>query len=407
MKILIKNISHIAACAARGGYMPLGVMRDPVVPGNSIMIDEGKIAEIGMDIESNADRVIDAQNCLVTPGFTDNHTHLVFSGTRENEFEMRTKGMTYKEIAGQGGGILSSVRMTRSASEDELYCNASKWLDRMIRIGLTSVEIKSGYGLNTETELKQLRVIKRLKEDFPVNVRSTFLGAHEFPEEFRQDRKAYIRLLVEEMIPAVTAEGLADYIDVFCEKGVYSPDETAEILEAGIKHGLKPRLHSDEIDESKGAYIAGKYSAKSSDHMNVPDIKALETLAEKKTVITLLPATNMILRIDKKPPVGKMRELGNIMALSTDFNPGSSPVYSIQTAAGIGVYNYRLTAEEALYGITCNPAFSLDLEQRTGSIEEGKDADIVIHDIENYRQMFYFLGYNSAKTVIVKGRIYE
>lgn len=407
MKTLIKNISQIAACATREGYMPLGSMRDPVIAGNSLIIEDGRIEKIGMDLSSSADRIIDAEGCLVTPGYTDSHTHLVFAGTREHEFEMRTMGMTYKEIAEKGGGILNSVRMTRAASVEALYENAAKWLKRMISAGLTSIEIKSGYGLNTETELKQLRVISMLKEHFGINIRATFLGAHEFPEEFRNDRKAYIRLIIDEMLPEIAKGRLADYIDVFCEKGVYTPDEAAEIFEAGMKYGLKTRIHADEIDESGGAVTAGRYHAKSADHMNVPDIKALSRLAENNTVITLLPATNMILRIDKKPPIDSMRKAGSIMALSTDFNPGSSPVYSVQTAAGIGVYNYRLSAQEALYSITCNPAYSLDLSSSTGSIEVGKDADIVVHNVENYYQLFYFLAYVSARNVLVKGIVNE
>ncbi len=408
MKILIKNISEICACATRENYIRLNIdgIRNPIINGNSILIENGKIKKIGIDINESVNKVIDAENCLVTPGFVDSHTHLVFNGTREDEFEKRAMGVGYKEIAKSGGGILSTVKKTREADFDTLYENATIWIDRLISMGITSIEIKSGYGLDTETELKQLRVIKKLKDSYPINIKATFLGAHEIPLEYRNDRRVYIDKIKNEMIPAVSKEGLADYIDIFCEKGVYTFDETMEILEEGLKYSLKPRIHADEMEPSGGSTAAALLKAVSVDHMNVPLINDLKVLAENKTVITLLPATNFILNIKQSPPIKEMRKLNNIISVSTDFNPGSSPVASIALTASIGMLRYGLSSDELIYAITLNPAFSLGLSEKTGSIEEGKDADILIHSIENIKQLFYFVGMNSVKKVIIKGEPY-
>ncbi len=408
MKILIKNISQIVSAGTREGYMPLmgSETRSPIIPGNSILIENNKIKQIGVNVkEENIDKIIDAKNKLVTPGFCDNHTHLVFGGTRENEFEKRIKGIPYKQIAKEGGGILSSVRMTRKTSFEELYENSEFWLKKIISTGITSIEIKSGYGLDVETELKQLRVIKKLKENFSINIKATFLGAHEIPEEYRNNRREYIRIIKEEMLPRISEEELADYIDVFCEKGVYTPEETEEILTEGEMYGLKPRIHADEIDESGGSTVAAKMQLLSVDHMNVPNEKDLPELSDNKTIITLLPATNFILSINKNPPIDLLRKYKNIIAISTDFNPGSSPMYSIVLSATIGMIKYKLLPDELIYAITTNPAYSLELSKTTGSIVEGKDADILIHDIDNYKQLFYFMGNNSVRMVIAKGEI--
>ncbi|MCK4524045.1 amidohydrolase family protein, partial [candidate division WOR-3 bacterium] len=280
------------------------------------------------------------------------------------------------------------------------------WIDRLISNGITSLEIKSGYGLDTETELKQLRVIKKLKNSYPINIKATFLGAHEIPLEYRNNRRVYIDKIKNEMIPAVSKEGLADYIDIFCEKGVYTFDETMEILEEGLKYSLEPRIHADEMEPSGGSTAAALLKAISVDHMNVPLINDLKVLAKNRTVITLLPATNFILNIKKSPPIKEMRKSNNIIAVSTDFNPGSSPVSSIALTASIGMIRYGLSSDELIYAITLNPAFSLGLSKTTGSIEEGKDADILIHSVENIKQLFYFVGMNSVKKVIIKGEPY-
>ena len=409
MRIKIINISQIAGCATRENYMPLAgtSTRDPVIPGNSILIEDSTVIKIGMDLEEPADRVIDAENCLVTPGFTDNHTHLVFGGSREDEFEQRAMGAGYKEIAKKGGGIKSSVRMTRETSFDDMYQSSRRWLNRMLKLGVTSIEIKSGYGLDLDTEMKQLRVIEKLKSVYPGNIRSTFLGAHEIPPEYKDRRDDYIEKLMNDIIPHVGESGLADYIDVFCEKGVYSGDESIRILRRGMEYGMKPRLHADEIDTSGGSSVAAAIGALSADHMNVPDRKDLGKLAENATVITLLPATNFLLKVKKKPPVEDMRRHGNIIAVSTDFNPGSSPVISLMLAATIGMINYSLLPVELIYAVTLNPSYSLELGETAGSVQEGRKANLLVHDIHNYKQLFYFFGMNTVKTVIIGDEIIE
>lgn len=409
MKLLIRNISEICACATRENYSRLSNQgpRTPLMEGNSILIEDGKISDIGMNIDISADRVIDAENCLVTPGFVEAHTHLVFGGTRENEFEMRAGGADYKDIASKGGGILSTVRATRGTDADTLFENAKEHLHDMILSGITSIEIKSGYGLDTQTEIKQLEVIKKLKKHFSINIKSTFLGAHEVPVNMRERREDYIDTIINEMIPLIKMNNLADYIDVFCEKGVYTADESERILKAGMDAGMKVRIHADEMESSGGSRIAGILKAATADHMNTPLISDLKLLAEHNTVIVLLPATNFILQIDKLPPLKEMRNTGNIIAVSTDFNPGSSPLKSIALSGSIGMIRYGLSADELIYAMTLNPAYSLDLAHRTGSIQIGKDADLLIHKINNYRKIFYYVGYNTVKNVIIKGNEYN
>lgn len=406
MKILLKNLSEVVQCHSEEGFIPLGSDLDIVSKSNAIAIEDGEILSLlSNPSETGYDRVYDCKGGIALPGFIDSHTHLVFHKTREDEFEMRAKGSTYKEIAEAGGGIKKSVKMTREADEKTLFNESRKNLEKFIEKGITSIEIKSGYGLDRETELKQLRVIRRLKEEFKINIRSTYLGAHEIPIEYKDDRDGYIKFMTDEMIPFIAKERLADYVDVFCEKGVYTAEESERILSAGIKYGLKSRIHADEIDFSGGSTVSAKLKTKSVDHFNVPDISDLERIKENNTIITLLPATNFLLRIKTKPPIEDMRRVGNTIAISTDFNPGSSPVKSILLAATIGMINYNLLPKELLPAITLNPAYSLDLSIKTGSIKEGKDADILVFARENFRQLFYFMGDDSPSMVFSKGKM--
>lgn len=408
MKILIKNISQIVSCNTNLGYFPLGADFEPVIKGDSILIEDGKIKKTGsLTDSSGVDKVYDACGGIAVPGFADCHTHLVFHGTREDEAEMRTAGLSYKDIAAKGGGIKKSVAMTRGVDEGTLYEESKKRLTEMVKRGVTSIEIKSGYGLDSVTELKQLRVIRKLKENFEINIKATYLGAHEFPDEYRDNRKGYIKFITDQMIPLIAKEELADYVDVFCEKSVYTAAETEIIIESAYKNGLESRIHADEIEFSEGSTVAKKMKVKSVDHFNIPNINDLNGLKENNTVITLLPATNFLLRIDKKPPIEEMRKIGNIVAVSTDFNPGSSPVYSILSSALIGMINYRLMPRELIYAITLNPAYSLGLSNRTGSLKEGNDADILIFEQNNYKQLFYFMGADFPKYVFVKGKEYN
>jgi len=406
MKILLRNLSEIVQCHKDRGFIPLGCDTKLVSEYNAIAIENDKILSLLKDPnETGYERVIDCRHGIAVPGFIDSHTHLVFHGTREDEFEMRAKGRTYKDIGLNGGGIKKSVRMTREAGEEELFSESKKMLEKFILRGVTSIEIKSGYGLDKDTEIKQLKVIRRLKEEFRINIKATYLGAHEIPTEYKDDKDGYIKFMTDEMIPFIAKEKLSDYVDVFCEKGVYTGEEAERILEAGLKNGLKSRVHADEIEFSNGSTVAAKLKAKSVDHFNNPDIKDLQVLKKNNTVITLLPATNFFLHLKTKPPIDEMRRIGNIIAISTDFNPGSSPLFSILLSATIGMINYNLLPDELISAITINPAHSLDLSDRTGSIKEGKDADILVFDRENYKQLFYFVGDDIPKMVFSKGKI--
>lgn len=404
MKILLKNLSEIISCRSKDGFIPLGYGGRIKDEGDCILIEDGKIQIVGKGKDKEiCDTVYDCSGKIALPGFVDSHTHLVFHGTREDEFKMRAQGMSYKEIAASGGGIRKSVKMTRECSEDELFEESKTKLEKFLSSGVTSIEIKSGYGLDRETELKQLRVIKRLKENYRMNIKATYLGAHEIPDEYRERREDYIKFMTEEMIPMISQEKLADYADVFCEKGVYTEDEAVRILEAGQKYNLASRIHADEIDFSGGSTAAARVKAKSVDHFNIPSIADLENLRNNNTVITLLPATNFLLRIKTSPPVDEMRKTGNVIAVSTDFNPGSSPVTSLLLASQIGMVNYRLLPEELLPAMTVNPAYSLSLSSFTGSIEEGKDADIVVFDRKNLNELFYRFGEDNPDMVFCKG----
>lgn len=406
MKLILKNIKQIVSCCNEKGFAALDDINSPLSSDNTIVIEEGKIKRVGKNLEETADKTIDCSSYIVTPGFVESHSHLVFFGSRSDEFLMRAQGVPYKEISKKGGGIKKSVRYTRDVSFEKLFEESKERLKKFLKKGVTSIEIKSGYGLDRDTEIKQLKVIKELKKTFPIVIKSTFLGAHEIPEEFKDKRENYIKFLKEEMIPFVAQEKLADFIDVFCEKGVFTKEESIEILEKGIEYGLKARVHADEIENSGGSFVARKVKAKSVDHFNFPNEEDLQFLKENNTVVTLLPATNFFLKLKGKPPIEKMREIGNIVAISTDFNPGSSPCYSLLFSATIGMVNYGLTYEELIYGITLNPSFSLNLKEK-GSIKDGNDADILLFKKDDYSDLFYFTGDDQPDMVILKGEILD
>lgn len=336
------------------------------------------------------------------PGFVDCHTHLVFGGYRDDEFEQRLQGKSYKEIAEAGGGILSTVRKTRLAPESELYDAARARLREMLQWGTTTCEIKSGYGLDTETELKLLRVIRQLAQDSVQTVVPTFLGAHSVPPEL--DKPAYIRKLVDEMIPMVADAGLARFCDVFCENYVFNAEESRRILEAGKRHGLIPKIHADEIETSGGAETAARVGAISAEHLLVPSNQGLRAMKEQGVIAVLLPGTSLFLKTGEKAPVAKMRELGLAMALGSDFNPGSCTVFAMPMVIALACLLYGMTIEEALIAATRNAAKALKLGQQ-GSIRPGMDADLLILDIPNYRHIAYRLGHNPVRTVVKAGKV--
>ncbi|MCF6237803.1 MAG: imidazolonepropionase, partial [Candidatus Marinimicrobia bacterium] len=346
---------------------------------------------------------LDAGGKLVTPGLIDPHTHPAFAATRELEFEMRSQGKTYQEIAATGGGIRNSVRKLRDISEAALTGLVSQRFALMLAHGTTTVECKSGYGLSTEAELKSLRAIRTASQNSPIQTFATFLGAHEVPDEYREDRDGYIKLLIHEMIPAVAEQQLADFCDVFCEEGVYTTQETQKILSAAQEHNLGLRFHADEFISTGGAELAAELGALSADHLMAISETGIEALANSDTVATLLPGTTFFLGSNTWAPARKMLDAGVTLALATDFNPGSNMSLSMPFIMTLAVIYLHLTPLEALQAATYGAAKSLGISASRGALQPGYQADAVIWDLDNYRQLPYFYGVNHARDVIVRG----
>lgn len=368
-----------------------------------ILAEDGVISAILPQKEASgvsADSVLDAENRLVTPGLVDCHTHLVFGGWRQHEIPLKLAGASYLEILQAGGGILNTLKSTRTASEQVLFERSCGFLDEMLRLGVTSCEIKSGYGLSTEEELKQLRVIARLNEEHPMNVVGTFMGAHAVPEEYRDSPEKYVNLIVEEMLPL--AAKTAAFCDVFCEEGVFTVEQSKKILERARLLGMGLKIHADEIKELGGATLAGELGATSAEHLIATGENGISALARGGVIADLLPMTSFYL---DKPyaPARKMVEAGVPVAIASDFNPGSCPSFDLQLAISLAMLRYRLTPEEILTAVTLNAACSLGIGERLGTIEVGKQADLVIWDAEDFDLVCYRFGTNLAKTVIKKG----
>jgi imidazolonepropionase len=357
------------------------------IPDASVVAADGTIVFVGAFDEADrvyppgrGDTVVDAAGCTVVPGFVDPHTHVVFGGDRREELRRRLAGATYAEIAAGGGGILSTVRATREASEDELADATRARLDQMLACGTTTCEAKSGYGLQADTELKMLRVIRRLNAEHAMELVPTFMGAHEIPVEHRANRRFYIDQLVRQMIPAAARAGLAEWCDVFCEAGVFAPDESEEILEAGKRHGLKPRIHADEMAESGGSLVAAKVGARSADHLLHVSPRGIHAMKHAGVVATLLPIAAFYLKLGRFAPARELIEGGVPVALATDLNPGGGFSPSMPFAMSLACFGMRMTLEEALVASTINAAYSLDRHDRVGSLEVGKQLDAVIVD---------------------------
>ncbi len=374
------------------------------ITGESI-VAVGKAAEIESSIElTNPDAVIDVGGMVVTPGLIDPHTHPVFAATREDEFEMRNQGKFYMEIAEAGGGIRNSVRKLREASHEDLYNNAIRYLDYMLECGTTTIEAKSGYGLSTDSEIKQLEVIGDLDQNHLIDIIPTFLGAHEIPDEFRDNRDGYIKLLIDEMIPEIAGNELAVFCDIFCEKNVFEIEDSEKIMTAAKEHGFALKFHADEIVGIGGAELAAKLGAVSADHLDVISDAGISAMAEAGTIGVLLPGTIHFLDMKTIPPVRKMIEAGVPLALATDFNPGSSATVSLQMIMNLAAVRLKMTAAEIINSVTINSAHALLIADRIGSIEVGKQADMVVWDIDNYKQLPYFYGFNLVDMVIKRGR---
>ena len=397
-KLLIKNIGELLT----GNSGSLEVQHD-----KEILLSGGKIESVGKSGEFSEEgcEVIDTENSLLTPGLVDPHTHLIFFGTREDEFEMRIKGKGYMEIAAAGGGIRKSVRALREASEDELVEHSLPYLENMLRHGTTTVEVKSGYGLSLKDELKSLRAIKRLDEMQKIDLVPTFLGAHELPDEYRDSREKYIDLIINEMIPAVAEEGLAEFCDIFTEEGVFTVPESEKILRAASDAGLGLKLHAEEFEPIGGAELAAKLSAVSADHLVAISEKGIRSMKEAGVTPVLLPGTTFFLGSDIYAPARKMIEAGLKPAVATDFNPGSSMTESLQIILTIACLKLKLTPLEAFEGVTLNAAKALNRVESIGSLEPGMKADIVIWNADNHKQIPYHYGVNNVRTVIKGGEV--
>ncbi len=349
--------------------------------------------------------VISGKDKVVTPGLIDPHTHPVFARTREVEFEMRLAGKSYMEIARAGGGIRSSVRDLRETPEDDLYAYSRKTIQNLMAHGITSIEAKSGYGLSTESEIKSLDVIRLLNEREAMDLYPTFLGAHEVPDEYRDRHGEYVSLVIDEMIPAVAKKNLAVFCDVFCEDGVFTVEESRAILEAAQKAGMKAKIHADELKSTGGAELAVEIGAVSADHLVYISERGIDLLAASDTVAVLLPGTSFALGLNEAAPARKMIEKGVIVALSTDCNPGSSMTESLPMIISLAAINYRMTAAESLSAVTVNAACAIDQGHRLGRLDAGLPADLVVWDMQDYRELPYHYGVNLVESVIKNGKV--
>ena len=372
-----------------------------------LVIENDKIVCFGEGevIPFTDDEVLDCNGGMVMPAFCDSHTHLVYAGSREREYEDKIRGLSYEEIARRGGGILNSARLLSETTEDELFEQSLSRTDEIIRSGTGAVEIKSGYGLNTSDELKMLRVIKRLGEETPLTIKSTFLGAHAFPSAFKDDTEGYVRLIIQEMIPAVAEEKLADFIDVFCDRGFFTVEQTDRILEAGIKHGMVPKIHANELDYSGGIQVGVKHNARSVDHLEFVGEDELAVLKGGRTMPTLLPGASLFLGLTYAP-ARKMMEAGLPVALASDYNPGSSPSGNMELIMSLGIMQLKMLPTEVLNAVTLNGAYAMGIEKTHGSITPGKVANLIITiPMPGFGFMPYSYGTSQIQKVIINGKI--
>lgn len=380
----------------------------PVISDAYLIIEDGIITGMGqmkelIYPEKHFKHITDAAGGFILPAWCDSHTHLVFAASREEEFIDKIKGISYAEIAAKGGGILNSARKLNAATETELFNSAFERLVAVSRMGTGCIEIKSGYGLSTEAELKMLRVIKKLKEKSPVHIKSTFLGAHSYPPEFKNDHEGYIRKIEEEMLPVIAAEKLADFIDVFCEEGFFSPEETIRICKAGMAYGLKPKIHANQLHLSGGTQAGVELGALSVDHLETMDTAAIETLANSATIGTVLPTAAFFLRMPYQP-ARQMIDAGCAIAFATDYNPGSSPSGNMNLAASFCCIQLKMLPEEVINAGTINGAFAMDAGKQFGSIYTGAKASLIMtRPVPSLAYLFYAFGENHIKNVMLNG----
>lgn len=407
-RTLITNIKSLVQVedTAREAVCGKDMAEVKTIENAYLLIEDDKIANFGtMDtLSENADLTIDAKQRFVLPSFCDSHTHLVYAGSREIEYIDKIRGLSYEEIAKRGGGILNSAKRLQEASEDELFEDAMQRLEEIISYGTGAVEIKSGYGLTTEAELKMLRVIRRLKEASPLTIKANFLGAHGVPLEYRGRQGDFVNLVIDKMIPQVAKENLAEFIDVFCDTGFFTVEETARMLEAGTKHGLVPKIHANELDYSGGIEVGVKYGALSVDHLECVGEKEIATLKTSKTMPTILPGAAFFLNMPYSP-ARKMIEAGLPVAMASDFNPGSSPSGNMQMVLTFACVNYRLTPQEAINATTINSAYAMGISRTHGSIAKGKQSNFYItKDIPTIEYIPYYYGTNKVERTFLNGK---
>ncbi len=411
--MLIVNIKELVGIEEQGRLLKRGpeMAETGRIKDAFLLIKGKKIADYGpMDSEAcrkylaENHRIHDVKGSVVMPAFCDSHTHLVYANSRELEFVDKIRGLSYEEIAKRGGGILNSAKATAAASEDELYDMAQQRLDEVMRMGTGAIEIKSGYGLTTESELKLLRVIRRLKENSPVLIKSNFLGAHGIPMEYRGHQEDYVDLVINEMIPLVAAEDLADFIDVFCDHGFFTVEDTERILMAGIKYGMKPKIHANEMAISGGVQVGVKYGAISVDHLEQMGDEEIECLKDTETMPTVLPGCAFFLNLPLSP-ARKMIDSGLPVAMASDFNPGTSPSGNMQLIMSMACIRYKLTPEEALNATTLNTAYAMGVSDEVGSITKGKLANLIItQPMTQLEFMPYYYGANKVAKMILNGK---
>jgi imidazolonepropionase len=409
---IVENCRQVLTC---GGGIPKrkNALQDVgLIEKAWVAARQGKIIFVGKERDFRADVAaedsairIDADGLVGLPGFVDSHTHLPFAGNRVEEFKLRLKGATYEELAKKGMGIQTTVRATRRATRSELLRLCLSRLDQMLLHGATTIEAKSGYGLNLKDEIKQLEALREAQKKHPVDIVPTFMGAHEVPKEYRGRKRAYINLLIQKAILEVKRKGLAEFFDIFCEEGVYSVAETRQLIDEAKRAGFKIRIHADEFSPLGGAELAAETGAASADHLISITEKGIRALARSGTAATLLPAVSFFLMLDKRAPARELIDAGACVALASDFNPGSSMVCSMLFVLQLGVYLLKMNVEEAINAVTANGAYALRKHQEVGSLEVGKKMDLLLCDVPDYASLVYQLGINPIRHVIKNGKV--
>ncbi|MBI5540855.1 MAG: imidazolonepropionase [Bacteroidia bacterium] len=416
MNFLVINIKELIQAEPKSRLKVCGkqMSKLPVIKDAFLYVESGRIMDFGpmedMNIKreryfSMSNKIIDATGKYVLPTWCDSHSHIVYAGSREKEFVDKIKGLSYEEIAKRGGGILNSAKLIQKTSEDDLYEQSMVRLNEVIKLGTGAIEIKSGYGLNTESELKMLRVIRKMKENTCAKIKATFLGAHAIPLEYKENSEEYIDLLINEMIPVVAGEDLADFIDVFCDKGFFTPEQTERILMAGLKHGLRPKIHANELALSGGIQVGVKYGALSVDHIEYTGDEEIACLMESDTMPTILPGAAFFLNMPLAP-ARKMIDAGLPVALASDYNPGSSPSGNMNLIMSMGCINYKMLPEEVIHAVTVNSAYAMGVSEQLGTISLGKSASFIItKPIPSIEFLPYSFGSNVIDSVYLNGKL--